>query len=301
MKVAPDVLGDDDFVQECASPASGVLLLACTVGDDDDDPASRVVLIRDGGWFDFKVSGDAFVSIDAHEDGRAFVLGESGTVAQFDWRAPTQAQLKASCRILENNEADSFGPLRRLRIVGEDVFTVGTSGQVYRLRDDIFERLPQLVLDGNELSVKDASGTGYGDLVVVTTDGFAAHFDGSDWRIPTLPTNAGLSSITRLPDGRYAIAGYNSAVLIGLHNQWQVLAPNPDYRNYYGVATASGEIFVAYLGGVDRVDGTALQPVPLPTPPPKLEFAFIRSGPDGVWAASGHTVGRVTPTGWLPI
>jgi hypothetical protein len=230
---ASDFLGEDDFVQECASPTAGVLLLACTVGDDDDNPRSRVVLIRDGGWLDFAVSGDAFVSIDAYADGRAFVLGgESGTVIQFDWRATAQAQLRASCRILRNDMVDDFGPLRRLRIVGEDVFTVGTGGQVYRLRGDVFNPLPQLALDGNELCAKDVSGTGYGDLIVVTTDGFAALFDGARWQIPDLP-------ICRLPDGRYAVAGYLSTVLIGVGDQWQAITPFPDDRNYYGVAQAT--------------------------------------------------------------
>jgi hypothetical protein len=40
----------------------GVLLLASTVGDDDDNPRSCVVLIRDRGRLDFAVSGGADAS-----------------------------------------------------------------------------------------------------------------------------------------------------------------------------------------------------------------------------------------------
>lgn len=301
MVAAFDFLSDDDFVQECANPDLGVLLLACTVGDDDDNPRSRMVVVRDGGWLDFTVSGDAFVSVDAYSDGRAFVLGEGGAVIEFDWRAPAQPQLKASVRIVRNDRADALGPLRRLRIVGQEVLTVGTSGQVYRLNGNVFDALPQLVLNGKELSVKDATGNGYNDLMVVTTDGFASHFDGSAWCSLDLPTSGGLNSACCLANGQYALAGYNSTVLIGARDQWQAITPFSSHRNYYGVASADGEVFVAYLGGIDRVDGASLRPVALPKAPPKLEFAFLRSGPNGVWSASGHTIGRMTPTGWIPL
>lgn len=295
-----DYLSTEDFVQECANPSPGVLLLACTTGDDEDDPRSRLVVLSRDHWLDFTISGDSFVSVDADSDGRAFVLCEGGGVVEFDWRAPNGAALKASRRVVRNDAADAIGPLRRLRMIGGDVFVVGTRGQAYRLSGDTFQALPRLLSDGTELSLKDISGKAADDLVVVTTDGVAAHFDGSVWRFLDLPTSSGLNSIFSLPDHRYAIAGYNSTVLVGAGDSWQVVAPPSENRNYYGVAGADGDVFVAYLGGVDFIDGSALAPLPLPPRPPRLELAFIRSGPDGVCSGTGHTVGKISSSGWVP-
>jgi hypothetical protein len=299
MKAPSEFLRDDDFIQEGASPAAGVLILACTVGDDYDSPKNRVVLLRGDSWLDFGYSGGVLLSADAATDGTAYVLSDRGAVIQFDWRAPSnQVELKATRQLLLNDLADSLGPLRRIRRLGNEVFTCGTGGQVYRLRGGKFDALPRLSIPGEDVMVEDLSGTGFNDLLAVTTDGYAAYFDGSSWHLLDLPSNAGLNRICRLPDGRYAIAGYNSTVLLGQRDQWQRVAPLVESRNYYGVASWGSDVFVASLGGIDVFDGTELRPVPIPTQP-KLELSTLTTGPDGVWSLSGHTIGLVSAAGWL--
>ena len=175
MVTASDLLGDEDFVQECANPAPGILLLVCLVGEvDDDEPRSRVIVLRGDSWIDLMLEGDVFASVDADAQGQGFVLGSRGTVARFDWRAQTSAQLAASCSLVSNPQAASAGPLRRVRIVGADVYTVGTRGQVFRMRGDVFEALPRIVMNGEELHVKDIAGAGPDDMVAITLEGFGA-------------------------------------------------------------------------------------------------------------------------------
>ena len=38
------IFDHDDYIQEGANPASGVVVLACTVGDDYDDPKNRILV-----------------------------------------------------------------------------------------------------------------------------------------------------------------------------------------------------------------------------------------------------------------
>jgi hypothetical protein len=134
----------------------------------------------------------------------------------------------------------------------------------------------------------------------VTTDGYAACFDGSSWHLLDLPSHAGLNRICRLRDGRYAIAGYNSTLLVGQRDQWQQVAPLEQNRNYYGDASCGSDMFVTSLGSIDVFDGTALGRLPIPTPP-KRELARQTSGPDGVWSLCGHTIGMVSAAGWRDV
>src|SRR5579871_2864160 len=195
-------LNPEDYIQEGANPGAGALLLACTVGEDYDNPRNRVLVIRGNQWLEFGASGVSLISIDADADGRAYVLSENGTAIEFDWNRPTtRDQLKASRRLLPNRNASVRGPLRRVRILGGEVFTAGSRGQVYRLRGEVFEQLPLLSVDGADLTIEDLSGSGISDLLAVTTDGFAARFDGKDWEILDLPCSAGLNRICALESG----------------------------------------------------------------------------------------------------
>jgi hypothetical protein len=274
-----------------------VLILACTVGDDYDNPKNRIVLLKDDSLLELRYSGGVLLSADASADGTAYVLSDRGAVIQFDWRTPSdRAQLKASCRLLLNPVVDSTGPLRRIRLLGGEVFTAGSGGQVYRLRGGEFEPLPAATVNGKEITVEDLSGTGFHDLMVVSTDDCAAYFDGSSWYPVDLPSSAGLNAICRLPDGRYAIAGYKSTLLIGQRDQWQTVAPIDIRRSYYGVANWGNDVFAAHIGGIDVFDGTTLRPLPIPEQPER-EFTKLAIGPDGVWSLCGHSIDLVTADG----
>ncbi len=300
MVTASDLLGDEDFVQECANPSPGVLVLVCTVGEvDDDEPRSRVIVLRGDAWLDLMLEGDVFASIDADEHGQGFVLGRRGTVARFDWRALTSAQLAASCALVPNPRAASAGPLRRVRIVGSGVYAVGTRGQVFRMRGDAFEALPRIAMNGEELHATDIAGTGPDDLVVITLEGVGARFDGTEWHFLDLPTSGGLNSICRLRDGKYVIVGYNAAVLMGSQDHWEVVRGPAGPKPYFGVAASDAMVFLSSLGGVDVFDGVEVRTV---VPSKRgTEFVFLRSGPDGVWSASGKSIGLLTPAGWVPL
>jgi hypothetical protein len=145
--------------------------------------------------------------------------------------------------------------------------------------------------------VEDLAGTSVKEVLAVTTDGYAAHFDGASWRVFDLPTNGGLNSVCMLDDGLFAICGYNSTILIGRRDHWQLVAPIDQARNYYGVAKWGKDIFFAHLGGIDVFDGLTLRPYDIPQIP-KSEFTVLRSGPDGVWSFADHTVGVITAAGW---
>lgn len=111
MNPLPKILKRDDYIQEGCNPANGVVLLACSVGDDDEVPCSRVVVVRDGLALSYLLEGDQLTSIDAAPDGSSWALGENGLVIRFDWRTPSSdVELAATVEHYKINGVEDEGP-----------------------------------------------------------------------------------------------------------------------------------------------------------------------------------------------
>lgn len=297
LKTLNELLKPDVFVQQGASPTKGVVLLACTVGDDYDDPKNRILVMQEGAWLYFGSSGTAIIGIDASQNGDAFALNEDGSVIAFDWRPRDIETLRASRKLCENDAVDEYEPMRNLRILGKDVLCCGSMGQVYIFRQGRFKALPRLKIDGQDVMIEDVGGAGAADFIAVTVEGYAASFDGKAWRPLDLPTNDGLNNVVLMEDGRYAIAGKGAVLLIGSAEEWRVVQPIDEERDYWGVATRDDVVYAAHLEGVDQYDGTQLKPVRIPKSK-SLQFAKVRNGPEGIWAFQDHTVGVISAAGW---
>lgn len=288
------------FIQEGVSPVAGIIIAACTVGDDYDNPKNRIGVRKQDVWLEFGVSAEAILSVDAAIDGSAYVLGENGSVVRFDWKSPTTREaLKASRKAYANAAVGNIGPLRRIRILGDDVICAGSVGQVYRLFGDRFETLPKLSVGNQDVTIEDIAGSSRSDMVAVTSDGYAAHFDGTNWTVLDLPTNASLTSICRLDNGHYAIAGKNGTVLIGVADQWSIVQPIDTIRSYWGIAAYNDEIYAAHLAGVDKVAGQTL--IALDIEEADLQFTVLRSSTEGVWSFADRTIGLIRDDQWQTI
>jgi hypothetical protein len=289
------------FIQEGVSPAPGIIIVACTISDDYDTPKNRVGIKRLDSWLEFGLSAEAILSVDASDDGLAYVLGENGSVVRFDWQASTtRDELRASRKVYANGKVADLGPLRRIRVIGSDIVCAGSAGQVYCLHNEQFETLPTLTVSGQYVTIEDLAGTSRRDFVAVTSDGYAAQFDDTRWRVLDLPTNASLTSICRLSDNRYALAGKNGAVLIGADDQWTILNPISARRSYWGIAAGNAAIYVAHLGGIDLVTGTTLVSLNIEDAD-TLQFTVLRSGSEGVWSFANKTIGLISDGRWRTI
>lgn len=291
----------DAYIQEGVSPKTGIIIVACTIGDDYDNPKNRVGVKKDAVWLEFGLSGEAILSIDASADGLAYVLGENGTIVRFNWDTPlTKDELRASRSLFTNPTVSGLGPLRRLRVIGSDVISAGSVGQVYLLRNEKIEALPPLKVMDKGVTIEDMAGHDRNDLVVVTSDGYAAHFNGSHWRVLDLPTNASLTSICKMADDRYAISGKNGTIVIGIGDTWQLISPIDEERSYWGIAEHAGAIYAAHLGGVDKVLGQKLSPVKIPFSE-QLSFTVLRGNKEGVWSFAEQTIGLIQGDQWTTL
>ncbi len=249
---------------------------------------------------EFGLAGEVFLSIDATTDGQAYVLGANGTVFKFNWRAETQDDLKASRVLIENSVVDDIGPLRQIRVVGGDVICGGSGGQMYRLIGDQFEAFPQLIIDGVEPTIEGICGNSVNDFVVVTSDGLGAFFNGSDWHNLDLPTNASLTSVCVLEDGRYAIAEYYGTILLGNREQWSIIEPIDEERSYWGIVSRDGVVYVSHSGGIDMLCDNKITSLDIPEAN-QYEFTGLTASTDGIWSCSGQTIGIITADGWRTI
>lgn len=298
MNPFPKAVGRNDYIQEGANPAPDVVLLACTLGDDYDNPMSRVIVVRGDLVLAFDFEGEEVVSIDADGAGAAWVLGENGTVMRFDWRTPaSSADLAASAQRIANPAVEDLGPLRRLRLLGSEVVCAGSVGQAYRLDVDRFVPLPQLLVDGSDVTIEDLAGVSASDFTVATSDGFGARFDGRAWHKLELPSSSSLNTICRCPDGRYAIAGDNDTLLIGAADQWQAIPLPEEERDFWGIAAEGESLYLSHIGGIEVYGGGALKSVKIPRRA-RNEFVVLRSGPDGIWSFAGRSVGLISGGQW---
>jgi hypothetical protein len=303
IKLAPGirVLSDDSFIQEGWVATDDILLLACTIGDDSDDQHNEVVLLTSDAALRFGFAGEALVSIDGAPDGRAYVVGEEGTVLSFQWRGvASERELKDSIDLVENDEAVEIGPIRRVRVIAGAPLCVGSFGQVYRALPGGFERLPFLEIYDDAVTIKDIAGTSLVDLVAITQHGVAARFTGERWLDLGLPTNITLSSIMRLPDGAYAIVGSGGNLFLGRDDQWAHHQVEDTSRDYYGIAEHGGLLYLAHLGGIDAFDGNDFAELTYDDKA-GLEFAFLRNGISCAWSFSGSTIGRIADRYWTTL
>ena len=249
----------------------------------------------------FELSGASAVSIDAAEDGRAYLLGDNGTVVSFDWQTPaTSAELEASAKRVDNPAVEDLGPLRRLRVLrNAEIVCAGSVGQVYR-RDasGCFMALPQASIGEDAVAQSEnPAGESASDFTVATSDGFGARFDGGAWHKLDLPGSASLNAICRSTGKSYAIGGDNDTLLVGSGDRWRAVMLPKGERDYSGIAEADGALFLAHLGGIDVYDGTSLKAVEIPRRS-RNEFAVLRSGPNGVWSFAGRSVGLIARGQW---
>ena len=260
-----------------------------------------IIVRKEGKWLDFSFSGEAVLSIDASPDGRAYVLGENGSVIGFSWRDSERLEeLCSSVRVFVNPVVPRIGPLRRIKIIGDKVICAGSVGQVYELLAGKFRALPKLVVAGRDVIIEDIYGISLEDLTVVTIEGFLANYNGAGWEHIDLPTSASLSRISRLRDGRYVLVGKKGTVLIGDRDQWSIReSPNAEI-SYWGLGEWEGVLYVSHLGGIHVLLGDTLQALPIPDAE-NLEFTMLKSGPDGLWSFAGQTIGLIDERGWTTI
>lgn len=290
----------DAYIQEGMSPTPGVIVACATVDDDDDNPETRIGVRRNDGWLKFGVEGDAGLSVDTHESGMAFVLGESGAVVQFDWTATDLSALKNSRALVENPKAEDEGPLRRLRVLGNDVISAGSVGQAYILTKKGFTALPKLIVNGEAPTFEDLAGSSLADFIAVTSDGYVAHFDGRAWRVIDFPSNASFTSVCMTRKGHYAICGKGGAVIVGRLDAWTIVEGLDEEVDYWGIATHDQRIYAAHLDGIDEITPNGAKVISIRNAN-SLDFTVLRSCSDGVWSFADHTIGKVANGVWTTL
>lgn len=289
------------FLQEGAAPIDELLLLACTIGDDPDEPENELVLATEVNALRVRASNEAFVSVDSDPDGTGYVMGEWGTVIRFRWKnVESEQTLKASRTLVPNPSVAGLGPMRRIRVIDGTVVCVGSFGQIYTLQDTEWVPFPFVNIYSDDVTLKDIAGTSLKDMVAVSQHGVAARYDGRTWIDLHLPSNMKMSSVTSLASGQYAIAGSGKNLFIGAVDQWRQVTAEDSSRDYYGVAAQRDLIYVAHIAGIDVFDGGGLKEVSYDDKS-NLEFAFLRGGEKHVWSFSGSTIGRIQGREWITL
>ena len=245
------------------------ILIAAKLNAHDEEYFSRCCRFQKGRW-SFADITDSVVSVclDPITDAVLW-LGQAGTVTSKSRGAPAVQEYIA--------DADRFGNLNRIRVIGKDVYVCGYAGQVYRRISATWQHCDRGILvptaDARSLDLHDIDGTGPDDLYVVGTNGAIFHFDGSRWIYADPPRNVHFTRIRCVQHDDVYVCGFKGTILRGSRRTWHDLT-GPDLNdNLYGLDLFQNDIYVARNTGIMRLSHGKLTPVDIGIP---RQFTFHR-------------------------
>ncbi|MCP3138652.1 hypothetical protein [Pyxidicoccus xibeiensis] len=212
------------FFSDGVALDADTLVVSAGFTETPDAATSRLYLKFGDTWLAHEVAHDFITSV-THRSGVVCALGRNGLVKQVgEWGRPlTPRRVKGRFREYVITDAESRGPLERVRAVGDAFFACGWGGQLYRLESGGWRRLETGLDPGRDNDFLDLDGFASDDLYAVGLDGLAAHYDGSRWDYLKLPSRAHLHAVRCLPGGEVVVAGADGVLLQGSPRGWHLL------------------------------------------------------------------------------
>ena len=245
--LAKKLMFNDGFVYNAK-----LILIASQLQKLANHNESRIAQITDGEWKYKDFEEDAVLSVTGSvEQHRGFFMGRLGHIL-----------VAASSYTVETiPDVPLYGELSRIRNIDEEIYTVGTQGQVYVRTDTGWEHMDKEILGTPELHLEDIGGTAPDDLYVVGQKGDILHYDGQQWRRIDSPTNRPFASIKAVSRDLVYLCGNKGNLYRGNTHGWEYIG-EPDFEgDYWSVEEFQGQIYAAHGTGIKVFDGTDLVPV----------------------------------------
>lgn len=231
-------------------------------------------------WFYHELPGWDVVSTAFPEpdlDGlrRLYALASNGAVECY---SRVGVSIERMGRPGVGPESSPYGPLTKIREIGDSLFACGLGGQVYRLSSNGWRAHDQGISvnvfasiagddtngRGREKSVNeiinaldddvllyDINGSSSRDLYAVGAEGFVAHHDGDSWRRLPISTAAALNCVHVVSSDDIFIVGSAGTILRGnARSGFGVISRNPVDTDWLSITALAG---VMYLSGDDGI------------------------------------------------
>jgi len=243
------------------------------------------------------------ISLAARASAELFVLGMGGEILVGSSNRQFQENVDLSL-----NGPRTLGPMRAIRWIGEHLYAVGMSRQVYRRESEaIWVHRDAGVL----LEPIPAAVTGFNSIDGLTEDDFyAVGFGGEIWRCLNRvwtqiesPTNVILSKVRVIGGGLIYACGQKGVLLQGDGNSWRQINEDNDDLDLWDMEWFQGHLYVANSQSVLILDPQN-QLIPVSFGNATTTCRHLHAG-DGVllssgakdvfWTEDGKVWNRVTP------
>ena len=225
----------------------------------------------------YRPSGDVVYA--AGENGEIVRIAETGNVEEFI--APA-----------ENGPAVQ-GPIREIRLIGDDLYATGMGRQVYRRTGEgHWDHFDTGVLDSSDratVGLTSITGDGQGFLIAVGYQGEIWEFDGA-WRQVDSPTNLLLNRVLR-HEGKYYVAGQVGTLLCREAEGWRIVDAPDFQKDVWDLASFRGNLYLGTSEGLFWTsDGEEIKPVDPAGFTRQVHCAKLSAGADRLWCFGAEIV-----------
>ncbi|MBS0511229.1 MAG: hypothetical protein JSR42_08605 [Proteobacteria bacterium] len=278
----------------------GVLLLATGFNADPDQDNSRVVYTLDGEWRHFDVEEDAVIATTVIGT-VGYVVGARGSVFEIPLGEQSHlSNIDDAIRDWTIGAVDDLGELTRVRAIAGVPYCCGQSGQVYRLEGSRWAQVDHGLCSVVGPDLEDIAGLSPADIYAVGLEGALHHFDGRRWRQIELQTNVNISNIHARPDGSFVLCGDDGLIMCGSGDHWRSIGDLIPDKNYWGLESFGGALFLAHRLGIERLDDSILSPIEVKLPG-RLTFHRLQSGAGLLFSIGTDDLLRFDGYHWLRI
>jgi hypothetical protein len=271
-----------------------VLLSAVDSDDPETEYPSTYLRVSDGR--DPVIAELGFVArAIVHYDGATLAMGRLGDYA---WISDDELSMG---RI---DGPGDYGFLTAVRVIGDAVFAVGMSRQVYvcRTAGGDWVRYDAGVLDesidvGAVTGFRAVDGFGVEELYAVGFDGEIWTMRGGTWARIDSPTNVALEDVRVMGAGRVCAVGKSGVVLLGRGGVWQAVDQSETEEDLCALEPFAGRLYVASEHALYALDDAGgFKQIDLPSNRPAA-FACLRASIDALWSFGPFDVFKMSPSG----
>ncbi len=160
------------------------------------------------------------------------------------------------------------GGIKRLKSFGSELIAGNTARQIFKRKGAGQWELigpPMPDTENNDISFDDFDQFNPDDMYAVGNPGDVWHFNGTDWRRCSFPSNWGLSAVCCAPDGNVYIAA-STVIYRGLGNKWQRLRTKDQITlPIKDLAWYEGQLWATNDYGFWALQGDHLVPADVPS------------------------------------
>lgn len=229
------------------------------------------------------------ISICYHEKENAvYAAGGNGEIV----RITDAGNLWAPIAPAEDGPAVE-GPIREIRVVGDELYAVGMGRQVYRwVGEGRWEHIDAGVLDTSgraTAGLTSITGDGHGFLVAVGYDGEIWEFD-RVWKQITSPTNLLLTRVIA-HGGKYYAAGLLGMLLCREREGWRLIETAGFERDIWDLETFRGTLYLGTNRGLFFITPDEdIKPVDPSTFTRQVHCGSLSAGYDRLWCFGAEIV-----------